>query len=176
VLPSHLQSTLTVTPPIPLQATTLYTPQNPVGTSSHQRMKNPATQLNPTGQIPNPPLVEKSLRGETILQHTNLTGGKPPLTGHIPVATQPMAGGQSQPSFTGNPPQSWGPPQGGQFHQPHQGGPSNPNPARRNPKSQSFWTTFWTTFPRSPESHLGSSRSIIFSSPRAKSLPSSRST
>jgi hypothetical protein len=57
-----------------------------------------------------------------------LIGGKTPLTSNTPVATQPMAGGKSQPSFIGNTPQSWVPPQGGQFHQPRQGGPSNPNP------------------------------------------------
>jgi hypothetical protein len=31
VLPSHLQSTMTVTPTIPLQATTSYMPKNPLG-------------------------------------------------------------------------------------------------------------------------------------------------
>jgi hypothetical protein len=42
VLPIHLQSTLTVTPTIPLQETTSYTPQNLVGTPSHQRIQNPS--------------------------------------------------------------------------------------------------------------------------------------
>jgi hypothetical protein len=61
---------MTVTPTIPLQATTSYTPQNPVGTPSHQRMKNPVIQQNPTvGQVP--------------------TGGKSSVSGQIPPGGQP---------------------------------------------------------------------------------------
>jgi hypothetical protein len=43
MLPSHVQSTLTITPTIPLQPTTPYIPQNPIGTPVHHRMQNPAT-------------------------------------------------------------------------------------------------------------------------------------
>jgi hypothetical protein len=108
----HLQGTLTVTPHVHLQYTTLYTPHNPIGTYSHPRMKKPSTHLNPTtGQIP----IEGNLSSNMQI----VTGGEPPLIGHTPVATQPMAEGKYQPSFTRNPPQSWGPPQGGHFHQLH---------------------------------------------------------
>jgi hypothetical protein len=108
MLPSHLQSTLTVTPTIPLQATTSYTPQNPIGTPSHQRMKKPSTQLNPTvGQIPTggQPRFSGQIptRGKPSFNTPVPTGGKLPLTGQILVSTQPMEGGQFQPSFTENP-------------------------------------------------------------------------
>jgi hypothetical protein len=38
MLPSHLKSNLAVTPTIPIQTTTSYTPQKPIGTPLHQRM------------------------------------------------------------------------------------------------------------------------------------------
>jgi hypothetical protein len=114
VLPSHLQSTLMVTPTILLQAIDSYTPQNLVGTPSHQRMKNPSTKKNPTarkipiggqpqfnGQIPT--------RGKPLFGTQILTGGELLFTIQIPVSTQTMAGGQFQPSFIGNPSQTWGP-------------------------------------------------------------------
>jgi hypothetical protein len=111
---------------------TSYTPQNPVGTPSHQRMQNPATQQNPNvGQIPiggQPPLSGQiPTRGQSSFNTQISTGGKPPFTCQIPISTQSMAGGQFQPSFTGNPPQSQGPLEGGLFHKPHKGGTSNPN-------------------------------------------------
>jgi hypothetical protein len=48
-MPSHTQGTLTVTPTTPpLQPTTPYVPQNPVGTPIHHRMHNPTIHTHST--------------------------------------------------------------------------------------------------------------------------------
>jgi hypothetical protein len=179
MLPSHVQSTLTVTPTIPLQPTTPYIPQNPIGTPVHHGMQNPATHIHSTmGQIPTggkpPSSGHIPPRGKPSLHIPVPTGGKPPFIGQTPVVTQSMVGGQ--PSFTGNPSQSLGTTPRRYVSSTISGRAIIPQPTRRNTESQSFWITLWTTFPRGPESHLGSSRSTILSSPRAKSLPSSRTT
>jgi len=75
-----------------------------------------------------------------------MTGGKPPLTHHIPISTQPMAGGPSQPSFTENPQKNLGPPQGVFFHQPHQRGTLNPNPEGGIPNPNPFGLHFGQPF------------------------------
>jgi hypothetical protein len=129
MLPSHVQSTLTVTPTIPLQPTAPYIPQNPIGTVVHHRMQNPTTHVKSSvGQTltGGKPLSSGPIPPEGKLPLHISTRGKPPFIGQTPVITQSMVGGQ--PSFIGNPPQSWGPPQGGMFHQNYQGGPSYPNP------------------------------------------------
>jgi hypothetical protein len=82
ILPSHLQSTMMVTPTVPLQDATSYTPQNHVGTPSNQRMKIPTTQQNQNGgHIPtggNLCIVEKSLpRGNLLSTHQFRLGGNP---------------------------------------------------------------------------------------------------
>jgi len=144
-IPGHLQSTLTVTPTIPLQTSASYTPKNLVGTPSHKIIQNPSIQQNLiAGQIPTggqPSFNGKistrgkpsfsgqiSIGGKPSFSGKNMTGGKPPFIGQIPFATQSMTERPFQPPFNGNLQQSWGPPQGGIFHQPHQGGSSNPNP------------------------------------------------
>jgi hypothetical protein len=79
MLPTQLHSTLTVKPPIPLQVANSYTPQNPVRTSLHNKMKNPAIQQNPTpGQI--------HTGGQSSSNMKNMTSGQPPLTSHTPIA------------------------------------------------------------------------------------------
>jgi hypothetical protein len=138
VLPSHVKSTLTVNPIVPLQPQNPYILQNRVGTPSHHRVQNLSTQQNPTaaqlltGGIP-PFGGHIPTRGKPSFQKLVSTGGQHPFTSQTPVFTQPMEGGQSSftgnpHSFTGNPPPSWGPPQGGMFHQSYQGGTSNSNP------------------------------------------------
>jgi hypothetical protein len=180
-----------VTPTIPLQATTSYMPQNPVGTPSHQRMKNPVIQQNPTvgqvpiggqssvsGQIPTegkPSFSGKIPTGGKPSFSGKINWGKPPFTGQIPVVTQPMEGGQFQTSFSETRNSPGDHPREDLLINHIREDLQIPT-HRRNPKSQSFWTIFWTTLPRCPESHLGSSRPIILSSPGSNHLPSSGST
>jgi hypothetical protein len=98
LLPSHFQSTLMVMFTIPLQKMDPYTPQNLVGTPSHQEMKKHTTQQNPTvGQVPTggEPLFSGKIptRGEPSFNTQILTGGELPFTSQILVSTQQMIGG-----------------------------------------------------------------------------------
>jgi hypothetical protein len=115
VLPSHLQSTMTITPKIYLQVTTSFTTKNHVGTPSHHRMKNPVIPQIPTwGKIPT--------GGKSFIGGKIPIGGNPSFSGQIPtegkasfggqvsVITQPMEGGKVPSSFVGNPKQTFGPP------------------------------------------------------------------
>jgi hypothetical protein len=71
-----------VTPTIPLQETTSYTPQNSIGTPSHQRMKNPSIQKNLTaGQI--------LIGGKSSVSGKISTGGKPSFSVQIPIGGNP---------------------------------------------------------------------------------------
>jgi hypothetical protein len=139
---THTQGTSTATPTFtPFHSTTPHVPQDPVGTSLHQRMQTLARQTQSTvGHIPTggkppssgpiPPGGQPSYSGPTPPGgqppfHVP-SGGQPPFTGQTPVVNPPMAGGK--PSFVGNPSQSWGVSSGGTFNQPYTGGKSYHNP------------------------------------------------
>jgi hypothetical protein len=128
VLPSHLQSTMMVTPMMPLQATTSFTPQNHVGTPSHHRMQNPVIPQIPTGGGKSSISGKIPTGGKPSFSGQIPTGGKPSFGGQVPIISQTIAGGKVPSYFVRNPQPSWGPPQGGYFNPPHQGGSSNPNP------------------------------------------------
>jgi hypothetical protein len=142
MLSSHFQSTLTVTPTIPLQDTTLYTPHKLVGIPSHQRMQNLGTQLNPNvGQIPTggqPPLVEKYLPEGKFLQHTHFDWGETPYYWLHPSWYPTNSRGEISTLFHWKPPTILGTTPGRSVSSITSGRAIKIQPLSRNTKSKSF--------------------------------------